>query len=189
VALYVRVQRSKDLGKAKAHVNYIAFRSRETPQEERGASSRSSDHADVAKFRDNLEDHMTRHPMATKAYKMTISLSEKEFRELGLTSWKPIVREAMANLEQEWGRKLQWIAWSTWRRGIHMFTSSSRERHGTKPDGMGSCGWTSNTYRTSRKSLGRSSSGTGSARRNGTELLSGRTHLRSSEQWKWPSGL
>jgi type IV secretory pathway VirD2 relaxase len=64
----------------------------------------------VAKFRDNLGDHMTRHEMATKAYKLTISLSEKEFRELGLTSWKPIVREAMANLEKEWGRQFQWIA-------------------------------------------------------------------------------
>jgi len=110
MGLFVRVQRCRDLGKAKAHVNYIAFRSREMPEEERGAFGKTSDHADVAKFRDNLGDHMTRHPMATKAYKMTISLSEKEFRELGLSSWKPIVREAMANLEKEWGRQFQWIA-------------------------------------------------------------------------------
>jgi hypothetical protein len=110
MALYVRVQRAKHLGKAKAHVNYIAFRSRENVGEERGAFGRSSDHADVAKFRENLGDHMTRHPMATKAYKLTISLSEKEFRELGLTGWKPMVREAIGNLEKEWGRQLQWMA-------------------------------------------------------------------------------
>jgi type IV secretory pathway VirD2 relaxase len=47
--------------------------------------------------------------MANKAYKMHISLSEREFRQLGLTSWKPIVREAMENLQQKWGKQFDWI--------------------------------------------------------------------------------
>jgi type IV secretory pathway VirD2 relaxase len=110
MALFVRVQRAHNLGKAKAHVKYIAFRSREMPGEERGAFDRRTDHADVARFNDKLDDYMTRHPAATKMYKMTVSLSEQEFRGMGLTSWKPIVREVMANLEQKWGREFQWIA-------------------------------------------------------------------------------
>lgn len=100
----------RDIGKARAHVNYIAFRSREREFEDRGAFSRVSDHADVRAFNERLEDHATRHPMANKAYKIHISLSEREFRERELTSWKPIVREAMENLEKRWGVRLQWIA-------------------------------------------------------------------------------
>ncbi|HLN61945.1 MAG TPA: hypothetical protein VK464_10390 [Symbiobacteriaceae bacterium] len=110
MGLFVKVKRSFDVGKAKAHVNYIAFRSREAPGEERGAFDRDHDHADVTRFREHLEDPLTRHPMATKAYKLTISLSDREFRALGLTSWKPVVREAMENLERKWGRQLDWIA-------------------------------------------------------------------------------
>jgi type IV secretory pathway VirD2 relaxase len=110
VAQFVKVARAANLGKARAHVKYIAFRSRELPQEERGAFDKRTDHADVGRFNEKLEDYMTRHPMANKAYKMTVSLSEREFRERGLTSWKPIVREVMANLEKQWGREFQWIA-------------------------------------------------------------------------------
>jgi hypothetical protein len=110
MGLFVKVKRCFDLGKAKAHVNYIAFRSREAPGEERGAFDQQHDHADVGRFRDNLEDPLTRHPMANKAYKLTISLSDREFRERGLTSWKPVIREAMENLERKWGRQLDWIA-------------------------------------------------------------------------------
>jgi type IV secretory pathway VirD2 relaxase len=106
----MKVKLCRDAGKARAHVNYIAFRSRETPGEERGAFDQRSDHANVERFNENLEDRLTRHPMANKAYKLTLSLSEKEFRERGLTSWKPVVREAMANLQKQWGREFQWIA-------------------------------------------------------------------------------
>ena len=110
MALFVKVKLCRDLGRARAHVKYIAFRSRETPQEERGAFDKRTDHADVARFNDNLEDRLTRHPMANKAYKVTMSLSEREFRQLGLTSWKPVVREAMVNLQQKWGKQFEWIA-------------------------------------------------------------------------------
>lgn len=110
MALFVRVKRCFDLGKARAHVNYIAFRSRETPAEPRGAFDAHRDHADVRPFADSLEDRLTRHPMANKAYKVTISLSEREFRQMGMTSWKPVVREAMANLQQRWGKEFDWIA-------------------------------------------------------------------------------
>ncbi|MFZ5817464.1 MAG: relaxase/mobilization nuclease domain-containing protein [Bacillota bacterium] len=110
MALFVKVKRSMDLGKARAHVNYIAFRSRETPAEQRGAFDAHRDRADARLFAESLDDRLTRHPMATKAYKVTISLSEREFRQLGLTSWKPVVREAMANLQQRWGKEFDWIA-------------------------------------------------------------------------------
>lgn len=110
MGLYVRVKLCRDLGKAQAHVNYIAFRSREAPGESRGAFDRRSDHADVGRFREQLGDRLTRHPMANKAYKVTISLSEKEFARRGMTSWKPVVREAMENLQRKWGREFEWIA-------------------------------------------------------------------------------
>jgi hypothetical protein len=110
MALYVRVKLCRDLGKAKAHVKYIAFRSRETAGEQRGAFTARSDHAEVGEFADQLGDRLTRHPMANKAYKMHFSLSEREFRQLGLTSWKPIVREAMENLQHKWGKEFDWIA-------------------------------------------------------------------------------
>lgn len=110
MALFVRVKRSFDLGKARAHVKYIAFRSRETPAEQRGAFDAQRDHTDAQPFMEGLEDRLTRHPMATKAYKVTISLSEGDFRQMGLTRWKPVIREAMANLQQRWGKEFDWIA-------------------------------------------------------------------------------
>ena len=110
MGLYMRVSLCRHAGKAKAHVNYIAFRSREAPGEERGAFDHRSDHADVGRFRENLDDHLTRHPMANKAYKVTLSLSAKEFEQRGMTSWKPVVREAMVNLQKQWGTEFRWIA-------------------------------------------------------------------------------
>lgn len=110
MGLYMRVKLCRHLGKARAHVKYIAFRSREAPGESRGAFDGHRDHVDVLRFSENLEDRLTRHPMANKAYKMHLSLSEKEFRELGLTSWKPVVREAMENLQRQWGARFEWIA-------------------------------------------------------------------------------
>jgi len=110
MGLFMRVSLCRHAAKAKAHVKYIAFRSREGPLEERGAFDRNSDHADVGRFNDNLEDHLTRHPMANKAYKVTLSLSEREFGQRGMTSWKTVVREAMENLQKQWGMEFQWIA-------------------------------------------------------------------------------
>jgi hypothetical protein len=108
--LFVKVKRCHDLGKAQAHVKYIAFRSRETPADERGAFDARSNHADVKAFYERLDDRLTRHPMAPKAYKVTISLSEREFDGRGMTSWRPVVRKAMEILQQRWGRRFDWIA-------------------------------------------------------------------------------
>jgi type IV secretory pathway VirD2 relaxase len=110
MGLYLRVGLCRNLAKVRAHVNYIVFRSREAKDEERGAFSSRSDHADVREFRDNLADPLTRHSMANKAYKLTISLSEREFQQRQLESWKPIVREAMDALQKQWGRSFRWIA-------------------------------------------------------------------------------
>lgn len=110
MGLYVRVSLCRDLGKAKAHVKYIAFRSREQEHEMRGAFDHEGQGANVKAFYERLEDPMTRHPMANKAYKVTISLSEREFHERGLASWQPVVKEAMENLQNQWGRRFDWIA-------------------------------------------------------------------------------
>jgi hypothetical protein len=91
-------------------VRYITYRSREQAQEERTSFDAKNDRADVKAFNDRLEDPVNRHHMATKAYKITFSLSRDEFQKTGLESWKPVIREAMANLEARWGKQLDWIA-------------------------------------------------------------------------------
>lgn len=107
--LYLRVTPVRSVGKLQAHIRYIAFRSRELPTDGRGVFGARTDHAEVATFSQRLPHFVTRHEMATKGYKVILSLSGAEFRRLGLTSWKPVVRDAMANLENRWGCKLDWI--------------------------------------------------------------------------------
>lgn len=110
MAVYMRITPTRDLGKARAHVRYITYRSREQQQEERTSFDARSDRADLKAFNERMEDPINRHHMATKAYKIVFSLSREEFEKTGLDSWKPIIREAMANLEARWGKRLDWVA-------------------------------------------------------------------------------
>lgn len=110
MGLYARGRFTRSLPRARAHVRYIAFRSREIPEDRLGAFNARSDHAEVKTFMDRLEDPLTRHPQAVKAYTLFFSLSQDEFRRAGLESWKPVIREAMATLQTKWGREFDWIA-------------------------------------------------------------------------------
>lgn len=108
--LFCRVAVLKSLAKAGAHVRYIAFRSRERPENERGVFDAVSDHADVKKFIENLRDRSTSHPKANKAYKLIVSLSRQEWGKLINPDYKEIVRQAMARFESQRGVKLEWVA-------------------------------------------------------------------------------
>jgi hypothetical protein len=110
MAVFMRVTPTRDVGKARAHVRYVTFRSRERDQDERTSFDAQSDRADIQAFSNRLEDPINRHHMATKAYKVVISLSQDEWQRAGLESWKPVVRETLRTLEAKWGRKLDWIA-------------------------------------------------------------------------------
>lgn len=123
----VKVKYSRDLRLARFAVHYHAFRSRELPNEQRGAFNRASDHADCRTFVRRLDDPLTRDyevrrrgrprqggPSRTirpaKLHRIIFSLSRAEWEKSGLTSWKPIVREVLAEWERLHGIRLDWIA-------------------------------------------------------------------------------
>lgn len=114
----VKMNFTRHLDRAAKSVRYYAFRSRELADEKRGAFSRSSDHADVRKFIEGLRDPLTEDRFGkggkvrqyAKMHRMVFSLSGDEFRKSGLSSWKPVVREALAEWERARGIRLEWIA-------------------------------------------------------------------------------
>ncbi len=118
MAATVKMSYTKHLDRAARSVRYIAFRSRDIPHEKRGAFSRSSDHADIRRFIDSLHDPLTadrplrggRVFQPAKMHRLVFSLSRAEFDKSGLTSWKPVVREALAEWERARGIRLEWIA-------------------------------------------------------------------------------
>lgn len=114
----VKMTFTKHLDRAAKSVRYYAFRSHEVPRAERGAFSRSSEHADIRRFTNGLrhsltEDtrgrngHVRQYP---KMHRLLFSLSRDEFQKSGLTSWKPVVREVLAEWERAKGIRLEWIA-------------------------------------------------------------------------------
>lgn len=91
-------------------IRYVAFRSKDVVDKEKGCFDREHDHANIKSFVRQLEDPLTRHPKAAKAYHCVFSLRRAEFDRLGLKDWRQIVRDAMETYERETGRKLEWIA-------------------------------------------------------------------------------
>jgi hypothetical protein len=102
------------LKKAGRHIRYICFRARELPEHGPGIFSRDRDTADVGQFIRSLDDPKTRDPKngrpVAKLHKMTFSMRGRDFERCGFTSWKPIIRQAMANVERQLGRRLEWVA-------------------------------------------------------------------------------
>lgn len=115
--LVLKINFTKHLDRARKSVRYHAFRTREVPREQRGMFDRDKDHADVTAFIKSLDDPLTR-PKETRRgvihypvmHRLMFSLSRKEFETCGLTSWKPVIREALAAFERYHGIRLEWIA-------------------------------------------------------------------------------
>lgn len=115
--LVLKINYTKYLDRARKSVKYHAFRTREVPEDRKGMFSRDSDHADVAAFLRSLDDPLTREKQTKNGtiryavvHRLMFSLSRKEFDACGLTSWKPVVREALGAFERYHGIKLEWVA-------------------------------------------------------------------------------
>lgn len=107
--VFVKTRFTNKIGAAKAHIRYIAFRSREVPGNEKGIFDRDQDHAQVDKFLKRLDDRLTRHPEVPKLHKLVLSFSEEQWKNCGYTSWKPIAREVMDKFEQRTGKRVEWV--------------------------------------------------------------------------------
>lgn len=115
--LILKINYTKHLDRARKSVRYHAFRTREVPREQLGMFDRDRDHADVAPFLESLDDPLTR-PKQTRGgtvyrpvmHRLMFSLSRQEFESCGLTSWKPVIREALGAFERYHGIRLEWIA-------------------------------------------------------------------------------
>lgn len=89
---------------------YVAFRSEDLKGKVPCVFDARQDHADVRAFMDRLEDRVTRHSTAAKAYHCLFSLRQEDFAQLGIPDWRDVVREVMRNYELQTHRKLDWIA-------------------------------------------------------------------------------
>lgn len=112
-----KITYTKELAGAAASVRYYAFRTREVEQARIGIFDRHSDNADVRKFIKRLDDPLTRDRPGrpakyqyAKMHRLLFTMSGAEFRRWGLTSWQPIVREALENFERRRGIRLDWVA-------------------------------------------------------------------------------
>lgn len=91
-------------------INYVAFRSEDIRGKSPCVFDAEHDHADVRGFMDRLDDRVTRHPSAAKAYHCLFSLKREDFAALGIADWREVVREVLTKYELETHRKLDWIA-------------------------------------------------------------------------------
>lgn len=100
----------KTLRGSRNAIRYVAFRSEDVKDKTPCIFDERSDTADVNRFMRNLEDRVTRHPTAVKAYHCLFSLPRKDFEQADMEDWRETVREVMRTYELETGRKLEWIA-------------------------------------------------------------------------------
>lgn len=102
-----------DLERADRHIRYICFRARELPTDRPGIFSADRDSVDVTKFIKSLDDPMTKDRKnfkPPKLHKLVFSMRGQDWERIGLSNWKPIIREAMSNVERQLGRRLEWVA-------------------------------------------------------------------------------
>ena len=100
----------KTLKGSRNAIRYVAYRSEDVQGKTPCIFDDRSDTADVKRFMRELEDPVTRHQTAVKAYHTLFSLSRRTFERAGLTDFREEVREVMRTYELETGRKLEWIA-------------------------------------------------------------------------------
>jgi len=109
-AVFRVISYSKTVRGAEQMIRYVAFRSKDLEDREKGCFDRDRDHADVRTFIEHLPDRLTRHSAAPKAFHCVFSLSREGFEQTGRSDMKQLVRDAMAQFEQDSRRKLEWIA-------------------------------------------------------------------------------
>jgi type IV secretory pathway VirD2 relaxase len=88
----------------------VAFKSEDLKGKTPCVFDANSDHADARAFMNRLNDRVSRHPTAAKAYHCLFSLKRQDFDVLGVPDWREIVREVLQQYERETKRKLDWIA-------------------------------------------------------------------------------
>jgi hypothetical protein len=109
-AFFRIIRNTKSLAGAKRMVHYIAFRSRELPEERKGGFARDHDQANVDHFCSGLDHRLTRHSQVPVAFHGIFSLPKEEAERAGLTDWKPFVREVIAKYEASREIRLDWFA-------------------------------------------------------------------------------
>lgn len=105
----VKMKYTKNLKAAKAHIQYIAFRSREIDEKTKGVFSEKDDHASVKEFQDKLNDPATKHHSRVKLHKLTISFKQEWYDRYNI-DYKDLTRHVMKYLEEKKGMKLEWVA-------------------------------------------------------------------------------
>lgn len=114
--IFCKIDFVKDLSKCEASLRYIAFRPR--PGEEPRLFGHSSDHADLKAFLARLDDPLTRDPKGwtgptprfAKMHRIIFSMRERDWERCGLDNWRAVIRQAMAEVEAKYGRRLDWVA-------------------------------------------------------------------------------
>jgi hypothetical protein len=91
-------------------ISYVAFKSEDLKGKTPCVFDAKSDHADARAFMNRLDDRVSRHPTAAKAYHCLFSLKRQDFNVLEVPDWREIVREVLHKYELETHRKLDWIA-------------------------------------------------------------------------------
>lgn len=104
------IRYTKTVRGAEQMVRYVAFRSRDLADRQKGGFDKEHDHADIKSFVREIPDRLTRHPAAPKAFHCLFSLPRDQFERCGLQQWREVVRDVMAAYERETGKRLEWIA-------------------------------------------------------------------------------
>jgi hypothetical protein len=101
----------KDLGEAKNHLNYIAYRSRETG-EKYGVFSERQDNADLKPFMDSLDDKRTSHSEIAVMHTLLFSMSGDEWNRSGFEEqdFRKMIRDIMKDFELQKGITISWVA-------------------------------------------------------------------------------
>lgn len=97
------------LSSARNALGYAAFRSEGARQDGSRIFDGRTDSADVKSFMRDLDNCVTRHPKAPKAFHALFSLPTDAHARAGI-DWPDVVREVMREFERDQGRRLRWIA-------------------------------------------------------------------------------
>ncbi|MBY0077962.1 hypothetical protein H7K13_23840 [Priestia aryabhattai] len=108
---FVGVGFKKNLGKAKNHIKYIAFRER-SDGKNYGLFNDRSDNVNVYKFTKTLEDKKISHSSVAKIHTVMLTMSGDEFKRSGFVEedYKKMVRNLMEDWQLKEGKRVNWVA-------------------------------------------------------------------------------
>lgn len=111
IAEFVSTKFKKNLGEAKNHVRYIAFRARET-NEKYGLWDEEKEQVSVEEFCSSLEDKRTSHSSIAKIHTVLFSMSGDEWNrsEFQDGNYKEMIRNIMKDFQLSKGITLSWVA-------------------------------------------------------------------------------